>query len=68
MRYAPTYITPLDQVCPNCDEQCEVVPLLNDYDYAGSHQGGEGTHYPQDWGNPVSSCCDAEIDDAVRGD
>ena len=50
--------------CPECGEICNVVPLLNEFDFAGTHctHGLPGTHYPDDWGSPVSDCCEAYID------
>lgn len=67
---APTYYTPDDQTCPKCDQPCTIIPLLNEFDYAGTHctGGREGTHYPFDWGSPVSNCCEFDINDAVRED
>lgn len=63
---APEYKTPEGCTCPECGEPCEVIALLNDFDYAGTHctGGRSGTHYPSDWGSPVSDCCEAPIEDA----
>lgn len=53
------------RICPECGGKCTVVPLLNDFDYSGTHctHGRSGTHYPDDYGSPVSDCCDAYIDE-----
>lgn len=62
----PMYITPDGAVCPACGEPCAIVPLLNDFDYSGTHctGGRSGTHYPDGWGSPVSDCCEASMEDA----
>ena len=51
-------------ICPECGEQCEVIPLNNAFDYSGTHctGGRSGTHYPDDYGSPVSDCCEAPIE------
>ena len=64
----PEYHTPDGQLCPECERECTIVPLLNDFDYGESHQGPGGVHYPADWGDPVSDCCDFFIEDAERWD
>jgi hypothetical protein len=67
-RHIPRYETPEDFICPECGEtDCKIVPNLNHFDYAGTHctHGNGGTHYPSDWGYPVTDCCGADIDDAV---
>ena len=50
--------------CPKCGDPCDIVPLRNHFDYAGTHctHGLDGTHYPDDYGSPVSDCCDAPIE------
>ena len=60
----------MKSTCPECGEECKVVPLLNDFDYAGTHctHGRGGTHYPQDYGLPVSDCCEAYITDQTAID
>ncbi len=65
---APEYITPPGTRCPDCGEPCRVVPLRNEFDYAGTHctYGRPGTHYPAGWGSPVSDCCEADIDATAR--
>ena len=64
MAKAPYYHTPEDTICPECGEQCEIVPLQNEFDYAGTHctHGRSGTHYPSDWGSPVSDCCEVLVE------
>ena len=49
--------------CPKCGEWTVVVPLMNEFDYTGTHCNGgrPGTHYPTNWGEPVSRCCEAPI-------
>lgn len=61
----PEYHTPLDTRCPECGELCQIVPLKNEFDYAGTHctHGLSGTHRPFNWGEPVSDCCEAFIED-----
>ena len=65
MRKIPEYTTPEDFRCPACGELCKIVPLLNEFDYAGTHctHGLPGTYYPYSWGDPVSDCCEAFIED-----
>ena len=60
----PEYVTPDGFRCPECGEPCQIIPLLNDFDYAGTHctHGLGGTHYPDNWGDPVSDCCEAPIE------
>ena len=64
VRKIPKYETPEDQECPECNLPCKIVPNLNEFSYPGTHctHGQAGTHYPVDWGNPVSDCCEAEIE------
>ena len=64
----PTYHTPPDTRCPECGELCKIVPLLNEFDYPGSHvtHGLSGTHYPDSWGEPMSDCCLVPMDDYER--
>jgi len=52
-------------LCPECGEPCEIIPLDNAFDYAGTHctYGRSGTHYPSDYGTPVSDCCEAPMED-----
>ena len=63
-RVIPRYITPDGATCPNCDEPCEIIPLQNEFAYSGTHAtyGLGGNHYPEDWGSPVSSCCEAPME------
>ena len=51
--------------CPKCGEFCEIVPLDNSFDFAGTHctHGQSGTNYPNDHGSPVSNCCDAPMEE-----
>ena len=60
----PTYDAPPGTRCPSCGCFCRVVPLRNEFDYAGTHctYGQPGIHYPAGWGSPVSDCCEADID------
>ena len=53
-----------DAICSECGEHCGIIPLDNSFDYAGTHCTGGvgGTHYPQDFGEPVGDCCEAEIE------
>jgi hypothetical protein len=61
----PSYITPEGTRCPECKELCKVVPLKNDFNYAGTHctHSLEGTYYPDSYGDPVSNCCLERMDD-----
>ena len=59
----PRYHTPLGGCkCPECGEDCTIVPLCDDFDYADGT--GNHTHYPPGWGKAVSNCCEAPIPDA----
>ena len=60
----PKYNTPEGTRCPSCRELCEIIPLKNDFNFAGTHctHGIAGTHYPNNWGDPVSDCCLASIE------
>ena len=51
-------------ICSECGLPCEVIPLDNSFDYSGTHctHGNGGTHYPPDYGTPVSDCCEQLID------
>lgn len=64
----PTYNTPPGTICPSCGQECLIVPLLNDFDYSGTHctNGRGGVEYPADWGCPVSDCCEEYMTDAVK--
>jgi hypothetical protein len=66
MKTLPEYNTPKGTRCPSCGELCKIVPLKNEFDFAGTHctGGKSGTHYPDDWGTPVSDCCRAPFEDA----
>jgi hypothetical protein len=67
-RHIPVYETPENFTCPGCGEtNCKIVPNLNEFDYAGTHctHGRGGTHYPSDWGYPVTDCCGADAEDAT---
>ena len=52
-----------ETICPECGEICNIIPLNNSFDYSGTHctHGRAGTYYPDDYGRPVSDCCEAEI-------
>ena len=65
MRKVPEYETPADCFCMQCGERCQLIALQNEFDYAGTHcnNGSPGTHFPPDWGIPVSECCEADTDD-----
>lgn len=60
----PVYETPEGTVCPECGGPCTIVGDDNSFDYAGTHctHGRSGTHYPSDWGKPVSDCCEAPME------
>ena len=62
----PHYHTPDGFCCPECGQPCEIVPLLNDFGYAGTHctGGRSGVHFPLDFGLPISNCCEALIENA----
>ena len=64
MKIFPDYHTPPDTRCPECGELCQIVPLLNEFDYVGTHctHGLPGIHYPDNWGNPVSDCCETPME------
>ena len=53
------------RTCPDCGEECNVIPLDNSFDYAGTHCTGglPGTHKPDGFGSPVSDCCEAYLED-----
>ena len=70
MKQLPQYHTPEDMVCPECGEPCTIIGLRNEFDYAGTHctHGLSGTHYPYDWGYPVSDCCETLIEDANKAE
>ena len=61
----PKYHTPQGFVCPYCKKPCRIIGLRNDFDYAGTHctHGQDGTCHPDNWGDPVTSCCMAPVDD-----
>jgi len=63
-REVPSYHTPEGYRCPECGELCKIIPLRSEYDYAGTHctYGLPGTHYPDDWGDPVCDQCGALIE------
>jgi len=64
----PKYETPEGAKCPACGEPCKIIPLENSFDYAGTHctYGQSGTHYPSDYGDPVSDCCEEPMGDFVE--
>ena len=61
------YVTPEGFVCPECNEECEIIPLDNSFSYSGTHctNGIGGTEYPDDYGSPVTSCCEIEVSQGV---
>ena len=61
----PTYTTPANFRCPECGQECKIIANENEFSYPGTHctHGRGGTEYPSDWGNPISDCCEAEIED-----
>ena len=63
MKELPEYTTPEGFRCPECGGPCKIIPLRNEFDYAGTHctHGEDGIHYPDNWGDPVSDCCEASI-------
>jgi hypothetical protein len=64
MRKIPEYITPEGFVCPECGQPCKIIALRNEFDYAGHYvtHGLPGTHYPDNWGDPVTDCCGAPVE------
>lgn len=56
-----TLITPDGTTCSWCGGLCKVIFNDNSFDYAGTHctYGIGGTHYPDDYGDPVSDCCES---------
>lgn len=67
-RAPPEYTTPENFKCPKCGELCKIIPLRNEFDYAGSHatHGLSGTHYPDSWGSPSCDCCSAIIEELIE--
>lgn len=65
MRRIPDYYHeyPNGAICPECGEWCKVVANQNEFDYAGTHctYGRGGVHYPENWGEAISECCEAPI-------
>ena len=63
----PSYQTPADFRCPDCNNECLIIGLDSSFDYSGTHctEGASGTEYPSDYGSPVSSCCEATCDEAL---
>lgn len=61
------YQTPEGTICRCCRIPCNVVPLDNSFDYAGTHCTGGvgGVHYPAGYGSPASDCCG---DDCLNAD
>ena len=58
-----TDIWPDGVTCPKCGEWAIVVPLMNEFDFGGTHCTGglPGTHYPSGWGEPVTACCSVPV-------
>jgi hypothetical protein len=58
-----TYDTPEGFKCPECGELCTIIFRDNSFDYAGTHcnYGMSGTHYPSDYGEPVTDCCEVFV-------
>jgi len=56
--------------CPECHELCDVIPLDNSFSYSGTHctGGRSGTHYPAGYGDPVSDCCEADLECDSEGE
>ena len=52
-------------ICAQCGEPCGLILLDNSFDYSGTHctGGKSGTHYPSDYGMPVSDCCESEYEE-----
>ena len=50
-----------EPICPECNQECLVVPIDDSFDYSGTHcTGGQpGTHRVPIY--YVSDCCEAEI-------
>lgn len=61
---AKSYSTPEGFRCPECGEECTIIPLENEFDYGGTHctNGMSGTHYPANWGTPVTDCCEVKVE------
>ncbi len=59
-----------DTICPKCGEECTIIALDNAFDYSGTHctGGRSGTHYPSDYGTPVSDCCEAPMECDIEED
>ena len=51
-------------ICPDCGRECAAIPLDNSFDNSGTHctNGIGGTWYPEDYGTPVSDCCESGLD------
>ena len=66
----PKYKTPPNFTCPECHEPCHIIALDNSFDYAGTHctHGQPGVHYPFDYGRPVTSCCEVDVDAELAED
>ena len=63
----PSYQTPEGFRCPDCNAECLIIALQNEFDYSGTHatHGKSGTEYPSDWGSPVTDCCEADCESAL---
>lgn len=63
-RNIPIYETSPNFTCPNCGEECCIVPDLNHFSYSGTHctRGKDGVHYPPSWGSPVTDCCGTDVE------
>ena len=66
----PTYSTPPNFTCPECGELADIVGDDNSFDFSGTHctHGQSGTHYPEGWGAPICSCCEAPLEASLEED
>ncbi len=58
MKKLPIYKTPPDFLCPACGEPCTIIAWDNSFNYQ------DGIHYPAGYGEPVTDCCEAFVEDA----
>jgi len=66
MKRLPTWVTPPDFKCPACHQPCKIIAIDTSFSYSGTHctHGQAGIHYPSDYGNPVTDCCEADVPEA----
>lgn len=70
MKKLPHYKTPDNFLCPACNQPCKIIGWDNSFSYSGTHctHGESGIHYPPGYGDPVTSCCEADVPDAEIDD